>query len=107
MKIKLPCVTKTGYETVEATILHHIAPHLAQHATFALHRGIPTDAYYRKYWFVSNVETGAAVEWNRSKAQAIRLATETLAKQDATSLLRAYSKVNGSSAAEESRKETK
>lgn len=50
-------------ETVPATIIHDIAPHLAHVATFAVHR------WRNNLWRVSHVETGMRIGllWQQQK----------------------------------------
>lgn len=95
MEIKFPAVTKSGYDVVNATLLYNLAPHLANVATFALHRCIPseTTAWYKKQWFVGNVETGAHVAFDLTKAGAIRKAIEILSEQSESSTLAAMERV--------------
>lgn len=105
MEIKLPAAIKGGYELVNATLLYDIAPHLAHIATFAVHRCIKSEPtfLYKNQWFVTNVETGFNIAWDRTKAGAIRKSAIVLANKSEKDLLEAYAKINGGSKEEEKR----
>lgn len=93
MKIDLPLALASGEEaTVPAILLPDIAPHLAGVATWALHRGAKCDTAYTRWWFVSSVECGRRVAYNRSKSVAILEAKERLATKTERDVRRAYRK---------------
>lgn len=75
--IDLPLSMKPGFSatTVRAYIVHDLAPHLADIATFAVHRK-------GAGWSVSNVETGGGVgdTWAISRPAAIEYARQKCAK---------------------------
>ena len=77
-------------EALKAQLLPDLAPHLAHVATFALHLGAKCDPLYRHWWFVSNVETGCMVAYDTDKIEAIRKASERLAKKSVTDIRAAY-----------------
>lgn len=80
-------------EAVEAKLLYDIAPHLADVATFALHKGAKQDALYRRWWFVSNVETGCRVAHAIAKDEAMLNAMAILSRKRPEDVLAAYRKL--------------
>lgn len=91
MKITVPIAWyKDPAPVVEGEILD-IAPHLAMVATFIVHKAALGDW---RDWIVSNVETGASVASGRTRARAIKEASEKLATNDEKSLLLAYRNFN-------------
>jgi hypothetical protein len=92
MKIEMCCFFKPErrFIPVEADLLPEIAPHLADVATWAVHRGVETD---RLWWMVSNVETGFFATYDADRAQAIRRARDLLAEKTQEEILMRYRKV--------------
>ena len=90
MKITLPAIIPTGFEDVSAELLD-IAPHLAAVGSFAVHKAVSSD--YAGWWFVTNIETGCWVSYDKRRTTAIRKAQERLKEQTPESVLRAYRKV--------------
>lgn len=94
MKIDLPLFYPRdgGFvDVVEAELLPGIAPHLASVATFAIHiAGAPDNSWYRDYWFVSNVETGGQVAYERERKHALRNARRKLAEKSPEDVIAAY-----------------
>ena len=79
MKIQLPIDWEKGYGggrewlVVPAEIVFNIAPHLANIATFAVHK-TPNYFGYRGGYQITNVETGFRVGEDRQKSKAIAIA---------------------------------
>lgn len=92
MKITLPAIVETGFEDVAAELLD-IAPHLAAVGSFAVHKAVPSDSTYAGWWFVTNIETGCWVSYDKQRTTAIRKAQERLKEKTPESVLRAYRKV--------------
>ena len=92
MKITLPAIIPTGFEDVSAELLD-IAPHLAAVGSFAVHKAVSSDSTYAGRWFVTNIETGCWVSYDKRRTTAIRKAQERLKEQTPESVLRAYRNV--------------
>lgn len=73
--IYLPLACRDGWYSVDAELVHDIAPHLAHIATFAVHQVSWTDG-----WRCSHVETGFRVgNWYDTRDAAIEAARIVLA----------------------------
>jgi hypothetical protein len=92
LKITLPVAIGynafSDFADVQAELLFDMAPHLADVATFALHKDPPL----KWQWTVSNVETGLFVTRETSKRLALRKAKLKLASQTPESMSAALEK---------------
>ena len=89
MKLTITVPYSTYWEEVEVDLLFGLAPHLADVATFGVHRGAREDA---SWWIVCNLETGMRITNSAVKAYAIREAKRRLSLVCKEELLSAYRK---------------
>ena len=83
--LSVPIKNPDSFVDVEAEFLFDFAPHLASVATFAIHKG-PNSWE----WSVTNVETGLWVGKHHVRSEALREASEKLARQTPRKVMNAY-----------------
>lgn len=89
MKITIPLAMKPGYAQVEVTgeLLLNLAPHLAHVASWIVHRDVTVT---KKWWHVTNIESGRYVDFGKTKHDAIGRASGKLSLKTESDMLRAY-----------------
>lgn len=93
MKLELPVPFKNeGWVSADAEFVD-VAPHLANVATFAVHKAVGPDAG-SGWWLCANVETGMHVAYSIVKRRALRKAREVLSAKSEADMLAAYKKAN-------------
>ena len=93
MKIDLPLHTTSGWITLSAEIVD-VAPHVADIATFAIHRQTEAIRFLPHGWSISNVETGFSARACDavSRADCLRKARQYLGSKSRQQIMKALSK---------------